>query len=110
MLRFQVRLANQMREQTGEPIRTLDTVVNLEVWLLEEKRQQQIIDSLHAPRSSARDSLARLVRAGLVARSGRGYEPGRETLQLLNDSAAELIGLVHRTCDAAEAFKRRHGR
>jgi hypothetical protein len=110
VLRFQVELAAAMRESTGEPIRPFDTVVNLEVWVFPGTLQQEVINSLSAPRTSTRDSLARLVRAGLVEKDGGRYRPGPVTLKVVGERAPELLRLLFRVCDAAAAFKAAYGR
>lgn len=110
ILRFQQRLTTRMREASGEPIRLLDTVVNLEVFLFPGSLQQEILDSLDTPRSSARDSLARLVRAGLVTREGNNYAPSSDTLGFVDEESEELMRLLFRLCDASAAFQSRWGR
>lgn len=113
LLRFQVRLAADMRRQTGQPIRMFDTVVNLETYLFASiggTLQQEIINSLDAPRSSTRESLARLVRAGLVARDGYRYKPSESTLGIVDEVGDELLRLIARVCDAASAYEKVYGR
>jgi hypothetical protein len=110
LLRFQVKLASHMRQRTGQPIRMFDTVVNLEVWLFPGTLQQEVINSLDTPRTSARDSLARLVKAGLVSREGNRYTPGPVTLEYVNEGSPELLRLLFRACDATSDFKKRYGR
>lgn len=110
LLRFQVRLATAMREATGEPIRTFDTVVNLEVWVFPDTLQQEIINSLDAPKTSTRDSLARLVRAGFVTRDGKRYRASADTLGFVDRDGGELIRLLFRACDAVTDYQKVYGR
>jgi predicted transcriptional regulator len=110
-LRFRVRTTQRLRELTGEPITLLDTIVNLEVYLFAEiggTLQQEILNSLDAPRTSVRDSLARLVRSGLVERRGRRYVPADNAN--LTEIGPEFIRLSSRLCDAISTYRDRYGR
>jgi hypothetical protein len=113
MLRFQVRLSKHFRDVTGHPITVLDTVVNLEVFVFAERGgtlQQEILNSLDAPRTSVRDSLARLVRSGLVERHGRRYLPGPATVDAAASVGDEFIMRLNRLCDVAVIYQPRQGR
>jgi hypothetical protein len=103
-----IRILERVHRKMGPGITFLDATINLHVFVMRKRgtRQQQLIESLEAPRRTIRDGLERLQFADLIVRNGRGlYYPTPKTAQSANEIFPITLGEVRRLCDAYSSYR-----
>lgn len=107
LMEGRVRLVEDYR-QRGASLSILDTIVNLHVFTFGYRgtRQQQLIDSLAAPRRTIRDSLRRLEECDMICRASSGlYYPTTRTAEVALDRSGGTLREIERLCEAVNAYR-----
>jgi hypothetical protein len=111
VLASRMRIVKEYRAR-GYQVDLLDAVVNLHVliWSTEGgTRQQTLIDALAAPRTTVRNSFARLEKLDLICRDDGVYFSTEKTADLANALMPITAKPLGRLCDAINLHRARYG-
>lgn len=110
MLAGRVRAVEAYRAEGATGMTLLDATINITVYVWSDRggtRQQTLIDSLHAPRSTIMDSLRRLEGYGYIIRAANGaYHSTDKTAHFANRRLEEVMREAARLCDAYVEFRK----